>query len=146
MKTDAQVRQKIKQVLFRYRKKFVREGLAKAPENCSFNVSVRYPFHAGGRTLRVCRYVDAKGEWNNVVCDRAFGGVRTAEGCPHFRCSNTSESLKEVFRERWQTEPVEIGEIAKAFPDVAALMWAMAPCSEKTDVLTFFEGEEGDGV
>jgi hypothetical protein len=130
VKTAGQIRQKLKQVVYRHRKEHVRRGLARRPENCEHNGVVHLPVHMANReTVRICRYVDDNGAWRNRVCDPALGGVQQAQACPHFSCCNTPESLKEDFGRGIGLDgtPVEIGHIAKHYPDVAALMWVLGP-------------------
>jgi len=125
VKTEGQVKQKVKQVVFRHRKEYVRRGLAQIPDNCGHNRVVHLPQHTGNRaTIRVCGL-----ENNDVVCDASMGGDAQARGCPHFKCQNTSNSLKTQFNIQLglNGETVEIGYIAKEYPDVAALMWVMGP-------------------
>jgi len=157
VKTEGQIRQKLKQVVFRHRKEHVKRGLAKRPENCEHNGAVRLPLHAANRTtLHVCRFVDDEGEWLNRVCDSGMGGVEQAQGCPHFSCRNTPESLKGDFGRRLGLDgtSVEIGYIAKLYPDVAALMWALGPSSGTSrdasedpvddGILAFFGAQDED--
>lgn len=157
MKTEGQVRQKLKQVVFRHRKEHVKRGLATRPENCEHNGTVHLPLHLSNRTsLRVCRFVDDEGTWLNRVCDASMGGVEQAQGCPHFSCRHTPASLKADFGRQIGLDGtgVEIGYIAKMFPDVAALMWVLGPAAgvgresseEPADdgILAFFGAHEDE--
>lgn len=131
MKTDGQIRQKIKQVVFRHRKAFVRQGLARHPGNCAFNTKVTLPLHMANRaTLHVCGYRSEEKTPNNVVCDATMGGERQARECPWFKTCRSAEELKGDFNDRLGVDggaPKEIGYIAKEYPDVAALLWVMGP-------------------
>lgn len=129
MKTEAQVRQKLKQVIFRHRKEFVREGLSRRPQNCAHNRTVRLPVHTGNRaSLRVCDYRQGD-DAMDVVCDPTMAGDEQAQECPFFACRQTASSLKEDFKAKLGLDgsPVQIGVIASEYPDVAALMWVMGP-------------------
>jgi len=131
VKNDGQIKQKIKQVVYRHRKAFVRHGLARHPENCSYNKRVTLPVHMSNRAaLHVCGYCPDGETPNNVVCDASMGGDRQAGECPFFEAKNTAEALKEEFNENLGINggaPREIGYIAKEYPDVAALLWVMGP-------------------
>ena len=161
MKTDGQIKQKIKQVVYRHRKAFVRHGLARHPENCVYNERVTLPVHMSNRaTLHVCGYCSEEGVPNNVVCDASMGGDRQAADCPFFEASKTAKALKEEFNENLGIDggaPREIGYIAKEYPDVAALLWVIGPGSganveepedeEQPNILALFgNGEDLDDV
>lgn len=130
MKTEGQVKQKVKQVIFRHRKAYIQSGLAKRPENCSYNERVTLPVHMANRaSLGVCGYCPDGSSPNNVVCDASMGGERQAAECPYFEASQSADALKDDFNRRLGLDgsAVEIGYIAKEYPDVAALMWVMGP-------------------
>lgn len=152
MKREGQVRHKLKQVIFRHRKKFVEKGLSRRPENCAHNGVVRLPLHTGNRAkIRVCRFVKETGDWNNRVCDSSMAGDKQAVECPHFECKNTPESLKEEFSVKLglNGEAIEPGVLAQEYPDVIALMWVLdtekkskkVEDSPKVDVLALFGTE-----
>lgn len=129
MKSESQIRQKVKQATFRHRKRYVQEGLSCVPENCKHNKVVRLPQHTGNRaSLRVCSLPD-----RNVVCDSTMAGVRQAQSCPVFTCKNTPEGLKKAFQEKLGLgdSSVEIGQIAKDYPDLVALLWVTGHSSLK---------------
>jgi hypothetical protein len=130
VKSEGQLKQKAKQIIFRHRKAYVQRGLAKRPENCSHNRKVSLPVHMANRaTLSVCGYCPDDGAPNNVVCDSTMGGDRQAGECPFFEARRTAEALKDEFNRKLglNGHAVEIGYIAKEYPDVAALLWVMGP-------------------
>jgi hypothetical protein len=146
VKSESQVRQKLKQVLFRHRKEFLREQLHRRPENCKHNAVVHLPVHVATRSsLRICGLVHESEGWNNRVCDSLIGGDRQATQCPHYVCQHTPEELKLEFNEKiglGQT-PVEIGRLAKDYPDAAALMWVLSPTPEDAPTVFSLFGEDG---
>ena len=100
MKTEGQIKQKVKQVIFRNRKAFIRHGLARHPENCAYNERVKLPVHMANRaTLHVCGYCPDEGDPNNVVCDASMGGDRQAAECPYFEADRSADALKEEFND-----------------------------------------------
>lgn len=150
MKTEGEIRQKLKQVIFRHRKAFVQDGLERTPANCQHNAPARLPVLVSEvDTIRVCRFVSDNGEWNNQVCDPRHGGARQALKCPHFVCRNNAEDLKDTFRSNLGLDgsPVALAHIAREYPDVVALMWVLGPSDAATpaenSILDFFGEEDG---
>lgn len=145
MKSEGQVRQKLKQVIYRHRKNYVNEGMARRPENCDHNRVVRLPLHTGNRaSIRVCGYVDDDGGTNDLVCDSTMAGEDQARECPYFCEGRSAEDLKDEFNRKLGLDgsEIQIGFIAKEYPDVAALMWALGP-SKKANTKEPEEDEEG---
>jgi len=131
VKTEGQIKQKIKQVVFRHRKAYVQRGMARRPENCAHNERVTLPVHMANRaSLGVCGYCPDGSSPNNVVCDSTMGGDRQAAECPYFGQRKSADALKDEFNRKLGLDggtPAEIGYIAKEYPDVAALLWVMGP-------------------
>jgi len=131
VKTEGEIKQKVKQVIFRHRKAYIRQGLAKKPLNCRHNDTVRLPVHMSNRAeLRVCGFCPDGVTPNNFVCDSTMGGDKQAADCPFFENHTTADELKEEFNKKLGLNgeaPVQIGYIAKEYPDVAALMWVLGP-------------------
>jgi hypothetical protein len=156
MKREGQIRHKLKQVIFRHRKKFVEKGLSRRPENCAHNGVVRLPVHTGNRaTIRVCQYRDEDtDEWNNRVCDSTMAGDEQARHCPYFECGNTPDVLKATFSKKLGLggEEVKSGALAQEYPDIIALMWVLEseqknkkkPDEPKSNILAFFGSEESE--
>ena len=166
MKKQSQIKQQLKQVIFRHRKRFVVDGLKQRPVNCKHNGVIRLPVHTANRaTIHICTWgvghvkdlgKDHDGDgWNNRVCDSSMGGDQQAQECPFFECMNTADSLKEEFSEQLGLDgvPVAKGVLARDYPDVAALLWVLGPGesmrSQKEDepspnILAFFNEEMED--
>ena len=127
MKSEGQVKQKLKQVIYRHRKSHVERGMARLPENCRSNRRVSLPQHTGNRTsLGVCYCEEIA---DQRVCDSTMAGDVQAQNCPYFEDLHTPEVLKDAFTRKLGLDGtvVNIGVIAKEYPDVAALMWALGP-------------------
>ena len=163
MKTEGQVKQKAKMVIFRHRKAYIQQGLSRRPENCSYNRRVHLPAHTANRaTIGVCGYCADGLPPNDIVCDSTMGGDPQAEKCAFFQKRHSAEDLKSEFNHKLGIDggiPREIGYIAKEFPDVAALLWVMGPSKnvnreepeEEEDpqgnILAFFgDGEEPEDL
>jgi hypothetical protein len=156
MKSEGQLRQKIKMVIFRHRKAYIQAGLAPRPHNCLFNEKVRLPVHMANRAaLCVCQYKEEGDLPRNVICDSSMGGDKQAAECPYFQAARDADTLKAEFNLKLGIEggtPVEIGYIAKEYPDVAALLWVMGPAKgvnkeepaeePQANILAFFGGAE----
>jgi len=160
VKSEGQIKQKLKQVIYRHRKNYVAQGLARVPENCRHNRVVRLPVHTGNRAvIRVCGLDFGDGDTNDVVCDSTMAGEEQARECQYFRECSTAGQLKDEFKQKLGLDgsTVNIGVIAKEYPDVAALMWALGPGKpvdtkepkpDDPGILAFFGGplEEPDEV
>lgn len=130
MKSEGQIKQKLKQVIYRHRKNHVERGMARRPGNCAYNHAVRLPVHTGNRAvIHVCGYCPDGSTPNAVVCDSSMAGDRQAQECPYFHNRTTAEGLKDEFKSKLGLDgsAVNIGVIARDYPDVAALMWALGP-------------------
>jgi hypothetical protein len=159
MRTHGQIRHKLKQLIFRHRKKFVEKGLAPKPHNCKHNGVVRLPVHTANRdTIRVCLFKE-EDDWNNRVCDSTMGGDQQARECPYFAGCHTPDSLKADFSKKLGLggEEVVAGVLAQEYPDIVALMWMMGTpkksgnketVPEGASILAFFGSnpEEPDSV
>ncbi len=126
MKSAGKVRHKLKQAVFRHRKKYVEEGLAQTPSNCSWNKSLTTP---SGGEVHICVYGQGTPDWNAKVCDDKFEGCAQAAQCPHFQCANDPEDLKDTFNQMMGLEggPTPLSQISSnGYPDIAALLWVIA--------------------
>lgn len=154
MKSESQIKQKLKQVIFRHRKSYVADGLAKAPKNCAHNRRITLPVHTGNRaSIGICGDPSIP---LTCVCDSTMGGDLQAQECPYFSKLHTAQGLKEEFTTKLGLDGtlVQIGFIAKEYPDVAALMWALGPGknvdkkppedSEDAGILAFFGDQEDE--
>lgn len=132
MKSESQIRQKVKQVVFRHRKKFVEKSLKRHPCNCKHNEEVKLKTPSSG--LHIIRRCSHK-EQNTLVCDRNLGGLELAQKCPYFEHKHTAEALKRQFAARLGLDgsPISLGDLARDFPDVVALMWVLGSQKNEKD-------------
>jgi len=158
MKRRGAIKHKLKQVIFRHRSKYVEEGLKRRPANCSYNAPIQVydPSTTNKAVLRVCLYdVSNRRRWNNATCDESLGGLEQCRKCPMFKARNEADDLKAEFATMLGIDgtEVDIGWIAKQYPDVAALMWVLGsepqsdepppPVEDKREnILTFFGSTE----
>jgi len=138
MKSEAQIKHKLSQVRFRHLKREVRNGLSRKSSNCIHNGVLEGP----GRPVGVCLLgsEDPK-SWDGGVCDDS--GDR-AGSCPSFSCRNSKEKLKQDFNDFLRDS--DIAHVAAEYPDIAALLWVLAPESvseleSEMDLESDFESE-----
>lgn len=129
MKTKGQLIQKIKQVRYRYLKKFLDKCLAQNSQNCLYNrpssFDVRDVF-----SVCVCGYGIEKKEWQARPCDKRLN-PELAQNCSKFELLNTKDELKEEFNVSLDALPLPA--IASKFPDLAALLWVLSEDTEEVD-------------
>ena len=118
MKTEAQVRRKVKQSAFRHLKKRLEANFKKLPERCAHNFPTKFP---GGRLgVRICcaPLLDLKGS----VCDSNID-PQVAKDCGSWCPLRNKEAIREEFVSLLSGNRDRIA--AQGMPDVAALMWVL---------------------
>lgn len=120
MKTEGQIKQKLKQVLFRHKKGFLQEHLKVCPENCIHNKPIQIPL--ASRLVGFCHHPQQK---DPTVCDSYSAIFNKAEGCPLFTVSKEAESLKQDFQSLYEDNKEHLGLLAEDYPDLAALLWVL---------------------
>ena len=122
MKTKGQLIHKIKQVRYRYMKKFLDKCLAQTSQNCLYNRPSS--FEVGSvSSVCVCGYGIEKKEWQARPCDKRLN-PDLASNCSKFELLNTKEELKDEFNVSLDSLPLPA--IASKFPDLAALLWVLS--------------------
>ena len=117
MKSEGAVKYKLKQVRYRLKQKAIRNGLSKKPCNCTHSGLVRGS--ASDALFYVCLLdSDKPREWDGTICDPSVPNT-----CPFFKPWRTKESISSEIDGLIQGG--EIGKIAAAFPDLAALLWVL---------------------
>lgn len=139
MRDEGQVRQKLKQVLYRHLQKRLRDVFRRRPHTCFHNRTYRVQ---GEVEIGVCTF-QIEGKPRLVVCDpRVLQGIEQAKACPWWTALRGKETVKAAFRDILET--TDRGRIAAEFPDVAALLWvlddveikaAMAEAEKEVDAL-----------
>ena len=124
MRTETEIRQKLKQVQYRHLKKLLEANFKQRPCNCAYN-EVHRPRNAqSGDPIGLCMYsAEHPDDWQGVVCDEDFGGIRQARECGLFKPHKTKLEIKSEFHDLMTN--ADIGEVAALYPDVAALMWML---------------------
>jgi len=122
VKSEGEVRQKLKQVIFRLRKKHVEAVFRKAPETCRHNSTLEPMPREEIPGVQACFYT-TDGVPRGVVCDVRFDNGARARSCSLWEPRGDKEQVKTEFHE--VMESGNRGLIASKFPDVAALMWVL---------------------
>lgn len=112
----SKVKQKLKQVKFRHLKAYLKENLKADPRNCTHNEITISP----KGEVCVCGYEGS--DTYGKICDVNFSQNR-AINCSLFCPKRNKEQLKSEFYSFIDNSTV--GELAKEFPDVTALMWVL---------------------
>ena len=126
MRSTGAIRQKLKQVKYRYLAKLLAAKLAPRPVNCIHNGVIPIPENGNGGTsagLHICTLKLVDGSWNGGVCDEAHDGIQRAQGCPHFQPTHSKDALKEEFNSFFDNS--NYGEIAYLYPMAASLIWVL---------------------
>lgn len=120
MRTDTAIKDKLRQAIFRYRKKHIQRIVQVCPANCRFNRDLDLP---DGTTVGTCGHSwEDGGDWPGI-CDEQYDGDTQASMCPHFSNRYDKDAEKQAFRDFFAKS--SLAEIAAQYPDVAALLWAM---------------------
>ena len=139
MKTPSAVRQKLKQLRFRYLKKWLDATLKVAPHNCAHNVVFEPP--NGAPEIRCCTLIRESGSLvkppavYGVVCDPRHGGLERAAACPHYKPLCEKETAKKEFYD--ELNSMTLPQIAAEYPDMAALLWVLGEDSDPADESEF---------
>jgi len=135
--SDVKIKRKLQQVIYRHRKRFIDDGLKRKPCNCKWNGAAKFPQGVSQRRIvRLCLYqAEDREQWNNLICDESLGGIQQASRCPYYQEKSRSEDLKAMFDSLLGLDgsKVEIGWVAKHYPDIAALTWVLGTQPEAED-------------
>jgi len=139
MKSEAAIRHKLQQVLFRHLKQLIEANFQKLPQTCGFNgqpKTIRVP--------RMCLFgANLPATWQGRVCDENVdGGVEQARDCPYWKALRTKEAIKAEFKTLVSKNRAAV---AARYPDAAALLWVLEEDAASGDFdLAEEEGEEED--
>tara|TARA_Y100000310_G_scaffold194428_2_gene194420 strand:+ start:11820 stop:12404 length:585 start_codon:yes stop_codon:yes gene_type:complete len=142
MKSEAKVRRKLKQVMFRHLKKRLQTTLRKRPENCLYNrqPSTHPKLKPVTGLPRVCIHAEQAG----AICDISHPNSADYKGCPFFTPAESEAQVRKAFIELAKSPR---DRVAEHMPDAAALMWVLdqedgVPQGEAESATN---GDEGDG-
>lgn len=133
MRSPSQVRQQLKQLKFRARKKVLSDNFKVSPCRCRYNKEVKLSERL---SVGTCTY--REDGWEVVVCDESSAsGRKQARNCSKFCPLKTSDDIKEEFEAliRDAENSGDVGPVAYFYPDIAALLWVLAPWEQDSDSL-----------
>lgn len=134
IRSPGQIRHQLKQVLFRYLQREMRDNFRDTPEACFYNHLT--PISGSPEKIGVCRYDgDTKdGTPRGKACDSRIGGcANMAKACRFRQPLRTKVEVREAFRSLMDSQ--DRGKIATVYPDVAALMWVLDGVDVTDEVL-----------
>jgi hypothetical protein len=132
MKTDSQIRQQLKQVIFRHLQKMLRNNFKRVSNNCIYNKPRESKGIIQSEFVGICKH-SSTGRIGEVLCDsRIPFCADVVKGCVYF-APQKKEELKDRFKGMLEGDR---GELALSYPDIAALMWVLDSDSELVDWLT----------
>lgn len=136
MRSESQIKQKLKQVSYRHLQKRLRANFKQVAKRCCHNTPLLLDEDKGA-WLGMCGILE--GGLSRGVCDATVDGNQRARDCPLWEPLQTKAQVKQTFNDLMESGR---GEVALEFPDVAALMWVLdAP---ETGSLILAEDEEAD--
>jgi hypothetical protein len=150
MRTEGQIRQRLKQALHRNLQKRLKANFKQKPDTCTHN---RRPYHINKDGRAPCPAVCIHAKQGGQVCDERHGGVEQAKGCPLWAPLRSSDAVREEFAAGYREMAVraKLGHKDPAFPVASTLMWVLGgetPGPELPETPTSEEGEtpeEDDG-
>jgi hypothetical protein len=119
MKTESEVRKKLREVKKEYLSREYRAKLGRCPENCIYNYRHKVTLSDGEVSeVGLCMYGSGNPEeWNGNICD----DIKTAEECPLFTLRHDKETVKTSFEDSLKDPRI----LANQYKDIAALQWAL---------------------
>ncbi len=128
VRSFSQVRQQLKQVMFRHLQKELKDNFKETPETCFYNHQTT--INGSVERIGVCRFDTSILKDNDgiqsprgKVCDnRVAGCALQARTCRCWYPTRTKDEIKNEFRKLMASDR---GVIAARYPDVAALMWVI---------------------
>lgn len=117
MKSQTEVRKKLKDVKYSYLTKELKRSLKVCPQNCVYNYR-HVELNDEGEEVEIglCTY-GADGDWNGNICD----DEETALACPVKKLLHTKEDVKRNFEKSLEDEVI----VAHQYKDIAALQWVI---------------------
>jgi len=117
MKTEDQIRARVRDLKVRYLQRMLRARLRRRPHNCQFNKEHTFERDGQKFTVRLCMLGMERPDWSVDICETP----KQAASCPAFLPAVTKEALETEFEARL-TDP-EV--IRTKYRDLAALAWVL---------------------
>lgn len=137
MRTEQQIRHRLKQRRFRHEKKYLASMLARTHANCRHNVQCETSYST---TVCVCNHPDnlQEGQFDVSVgrltakqpttklpvCDKENNQDRAHE-CGLFETRQDKDTLKAAFRSQMEALSQDLDKLSAHYPDLAQLVWML---------------------
>lgn len=140
MRSEGNVRHKLKQVSYRHLQRLLRENFRQKPQRCAHNSLVILDESS---TVGLCGVLSVDGVPRHLPCDSRIPGCDDmAQGCSMFKPLKTKAEIKDEFQVLLSSS--DRGEIASEYPDIAALLWVLD--SEGISMDEVSDGEDLEDV
>lgn len=138
MKTEQQIKDKLKQIKYRYLKKIIRQHRKTIPANCTHNKTIISDTDAN-LTIGVCNH-PINDDWLKVysedssrVCDLNFGGQEKCKSCPLYSWGVEKSDIKTNFDE--ELISLTAAELAYNYPELMTLFWVLDTDEEESPLI-----------
>lgn len=152
MKTESEIRNRLKNLRIRYVKKFIEKSQKQLPHNCKFNYehfekisdnSIPTEYERSPRInktlviiqsevpIRLCTYGSENlSKWNgDIICD----SEDVSMNCSWFKAKISEDEAVEEFKQLVSNDEM----VLELYPDVAALQWALGERSKSLKIGLF---------
>lgn len=120
MKSEGEIRQKLKQVLFRHQKAILKANFKKRPNTCAHNALVELDKDSD---IGICVFPTPDGP-RGIPCDERLAGIEQAKKCDLWEPIRDKDEIKAEFQALFE-DTSDLGPIAAEYPDAAALLWVL---------------------
>jgi hypothetical protein len=136
MKSESEIKGKLKEIKYRYVKKQIKQNRKHIPQNCFFNSDLKSD-RSPDFVLGVCtheetdEWVSFYGKNDHRVCDLNFEGQSRCKECPFFKWKYEKDDIKEGI----DTELLNLSAAKLAFnyPELMTLLWVLDDDDSRTD-------------
>lgn len=130
MRSQGNIRQQLKQVIYRHLQRRLRSNFKQRPDTCRHNRQIPLGEES---YVSLCGILSPSGEPRNVPCDSRIPGCDAmARVCPLWEPTSSKEEVKASFYALLHSG--DRGLIAAEYPDIAALMWVLDDPAEVPSV------------
>jgi hypothetical protein len=128
MKSESDVRNKLKEVKYRYLKKNIKQKRKHIPQNCSFNAEL-VSSKDEASAISICtresddEWVKFYGKNDNKICDLNYDGKERCVKCPFFSWDSEKDDIKQDFDK--ELLDLSAAQLAFKYPEIMALSWVL---------------------
>lgn len=128
MRSESEIKGKLKEVKYRYLKKKIKQSRKHIPQNCIYNVEVPSD-RISDLVIGTCthertdEWIEVFGETANRVCDINFDGQAKCKSCPFFAWKKDKNEIKESFDQELLN--LSAAELGLNYPELITLFWVL---------------------